>query len=199
MENFCKNGKLEHKKGYDVCRNVDEHGELRYDLTLIYPTSNEILPRTFGHYHTIGYVELFEVIKGKTLVIMQKEDKNPDEIEEVYIIEAEKGQKLIVLKNFGFCNINPQEKESLLLSNWISKSVENLYQDIKDLNGFCYVAKRDVNKKIFFEKNKNYKKVPEPIKLKPKKLPKELEDLNFLSNPEKYSNLLTINNLYERI
>ncbi|MFH1956348.1 MAG: glucose-6-phosphate isomerase family protein [Patescibacteria group bacterium] len=199
MENFCTSGKLEHKEGYDVCRNVDERGELRYDLTLIYPTSHKILPRTFGHYHTIGYVELFEVINGKTFIIMQKEGVKPDIIEEIYIIESGEGEKIVILQNFGFCNINPQEKEELLISNWISKSVENIYQDIKDLDGFCYLAKRDGNGKVFFEKNKNYKQIPELVRLKPKSLPIELENLDFLINPSKYSNLLTVNNLYEKI
>lgn len=202
MENFCKNGKLEKKDGYEVCRDVNRRdlpdGGLRYDLTKIHPKKGEgELPRTFGHYHTVGFTELFEVIKGNTVIIMQKEGGSPDIIEKVYRINGKEKDKIIVMQNFGFTNINPDSENELILSNWISKSVENIYEDIKNLGGFCYVAKRDAEGKIFFEKNKNYTQVPELIELKPKKLPRELENLDFLIHPEKYKEILTIENLYD--
>jgi len=50
-----------------------------------------------------------------------------------------------------------------------------------------------------FEKNENYEDIPELVRLKPKQLPEQLSDLNFLSEPEKYNDYLTIENLYEQI
>lgn len=194
---FCKKGKIEHKTGYDVCRGKNWQGDLRYDLTLIYTkdTARE-LPRTFGHYHTQGYAELFEVIKGETMALMQQYGAEFDIIEKVYLIEASKGDKFIILPNFGFTNINPDKSKNLLLSNWINVNVENQYDLIKKYNGFCYRALRDGNGNITFEKNENYKKIPELIKLKPKKLPKELKNLDFLSHPEKYQDILRVDKLF---
>lgn len=167
MENFCKNGKLEHKKGYDVCREVNWKnslaGELRYDLTLIFPDQ-----QTSGHYHLNNEPELYEVQLGQAFFLIQDRD-----VQETYLIHAKEKEKVIIAPGFSMRTINPSANSNLIISNWVYNNVKN------DYNAF--------------------KKVPEPIKLKPKELPKELEDLNFLSNPEKYSNLLTINNLYERI
>ncbi|HDO23838.1 MAG TPA: hypothetical protein ENG99_01325 [bacterium] len=199
MENFCKKGKLENKNGYDVCRAVDWRGSLRYDFTLLYAKDSAgELPRTFGHYHTKGFAELFGVIKGETMALMQKHGREPNAIEEVYLIEAATGENLVILPNFGFTNINPDASQDLLLSNWIDNNVENQYGFIKKYDGFCYRAIRDSGGNIIFEKNKEYKKIPKLVKIKPRVIPKELRNMDFLNNPDKYSELLTIKNLYEK-
>ena len=163
MENFCKNGKLEHKNGYDVCRAVDERGELRYDLTLLYPNK-----QTAGHYHTSGFPELFEVLSGNALFLTQNSDAK-----KTYLINAKEKEKIVILPEFSIRTINPSKDEELMISNWISDKTTNDYNAFKNLQ--------------------------EPIKLKPKPLPAELENLDFLKNPKKYSHLLTIENLYERV
>lgn len=200
MENFCEKGKIEKKDGYDVCREVDWRGNLRYDLTLLYAKNSAgEMPRTFGHYHSKGFAELFGVISGRTMALMQKHGQEPNSIEEVYLIEAGIGKSFIILPDFGFTNINPDVSQDLLLYNWINKNVENKYDLIKKYDGFCYRAINDGNGDVRFEKNDKYKEVPGLIRLKPKELPEELRDLNFLSEPEKYRDYLTIESLYERI
>jgi len=160
MENFCQIGKLEKKDGYDVCRDIKRQGNLRYDLTKLLPDCH-----TLGHYHLPQLPELFEVLSGRAVFLIQRN-------EETYAIEAEEKEKIIVLPDFSIRTINPSNTRDLIVSNWIDDKVKNIY------NAF--------------------KKIPEPIKLKPKPLPKELENLEFLTQPEKYKNLLTIENLYAR-
>ncbi len=193
MENFCQKGKLEIKNGYDVCRGenwkASPAGELRYDLTKISP-----LTQTFGHYHTKGQVELFEVVSGQAMFFMQSFKERPDSIKEAYAAETAEKEKIIVPPNFSITTINPQKDKELIVSNWINDNVKNEYEYFEKLQGNCY---RLTEKG--FEKNENYKEVPELILLRPKKLPKELENLDFLNNPEKYKNILTIENLYEKI
>ncbi|NOY35720.1 MAG: hypothetical protein GXP44_02280 [bacterium] len=199
MENFCEIGKIEKKGGYDVCRGEDRRGDLRYDLTLLYAKNSAgELPRTFGHYHSKGFAELFGVLKGKTMALMQKYGSEPNAIKEAYLIEAEASENLIILPDFGFTNINPDASRDLLLYNWIDIGVENQYDFIKEYDGFCYRAMRDEGGNIKFEKNENYAEVPELVRLKPKELPEELLDMIFLSEPEKYKDYLTIESLYER-
>lgn len=91
--------------------------------------------------------------------------------EETYAIEAKKNEKVVILPDFGIRTVNPSDKDILIISNWISDKVKNDYNTFKDIQ--------------------------EPIKLKPKKFPKELENLDFLTYPEKYKKFLTIENLYE--
>jgi len=167
MENFCPIGKLEKKDGYDVCRDIKRQGspagELRYDLTLLFPNRY-----TIGHYHTPGFAELFEVISGKANFLTQSRDA-----EKTYLIEAEEKEKIIVLPDFSIRTINPSPDKELIVSNWIDDNVKNIYNAFQN--------------------------IPEPIKLKPKPLPEELENLEFLSQPEKYKEFLTIEKLYEKI
>lgn len=215
MENFCEKGKIESRtlgalapvlrektseEGrviYDVCRGEKEKDNLRYDLTKIFAGKiGRELPKTFGHYHGGGMAELFEVIEGKTLAIMQKQGAEPNIIEEVYLVESGEGEKFIIPPEFGFDNTNPSQAADLIFSNWISKSVENQYEHVKNLHGLCYYIIQDEKDNMVFEKNENYERVPELIKIKPKELPEELENLDFLNHPEKYKDILTIKNLY---
>jgi oxalate decarboxylase/phosphoglucose isomerase-like protein (cupin superfamily) len=167
MENFCPIGKLEKKNGYDVCRGVRRRcspaGELRYDLTLIYPGS-----QTAGHYHSDDRPELYEVLSSRANFLMQ--DKRG---QQTYLVIAEEGDKIIFPPGFSMRTINPSPNKELLVSNWVDERVKN------DYNAF--------------------QNVPVPMKLKPKPLPRELENLEFLSNHEKYKSILTIENLYEQI
>jgi oxalate decarboxylase/phosphoglucose isomerase-like protein (cupin superfamily) len=162
MENFCKIGKLEKKDGYDVCRGVDAKDGLRYDLALLYPSS-----QTAGHYHAGPEPEIYEVISGQASFLTQ--DRNA---EKTYLIEAKEKDKIVFPPNYSMRTINPSQEKKLFISNWVSEKVKN-----------DYIA---------------FKNVGEPIKLKPKKLPTELENFDFLNNPEKYGKLLTIENLYEQ-
>lgn len=167
MENFCGKGKLEHKDGYDVCRGVEWRvspaGELRYDLTLLYPGR-----QTAGHYHTSDFPELYEVLSGNALFLTQSRDA-----QKTYLISAKEKEKIVILPGFSMRTINPSNEKELIISNWVDNKVKNDYNAFKNLQ--------------------------EPIKLKPKKIPEEIKNLEFLSNPEKYKKILTIKNYYKRI
>ena len=142
---------------------MDAKYGLRYDLTLLYPSS-----QTAGHYHIGNEPEIYEVISGQAHFLTQ------DRVaEKTYLIEAREKDKIVFPPNYSMRTINPSRENELLISNWVSEEVKN------DYNAFTNIY--------------------EPIKLKPKKLPTELENLDFLTNPEKYKNILTIENLYERV
>lgn len=205
MEKFCEIGKLEKKivngvSRYDVCRGEKEKGDLRYDLTRIYSQrfGNE-LPRTLGHYHTKGQSELFEVLSGRALFFIQRYEERPEIIKEAYLVEATEKDKIIILPDFSVTSINPEKEKELLISNWININVKNEYECFEKLGGNCYHVLENENGEIKLEKNKNYKKMPNLVKLKPKKIPKELENLDFLIYPKKFKKLLTIENCYKRI
>lgn len=224
MEKFCKIGQVHSKKvsdlssvlrdpffdpnqdsvAYDVCRGEDRkvlpNSELQYDLTKIYPgTVGGELHKTAGHYHSGGYAELFEVLEGELISILQINGASEGEIEKVYAIKAKAGDKIIILPHDGFCSINPSLEKELIMSNWIDTRAQNQYENIEKNRGLCYYIVNTEKEKNSPVKNPAYKKVPELIWLKPKALPQELENLEFLSSPEKYNNLLTIETLYEKI
>lgn len=197
---------------YDVYRNVATADNLRYDLTFLYPGKiKDELPKTYGHYHKNSMMEIMEVVSGKSLWLIQKYENDPKIIKEAYLIEAKKGEKAIFPTNFGAISINPREEEKTVLSNWVSLKTESDYLPYKQFHGACYYILKNESGEIIFEKNPNYTNVPELIKLKPKEIP-ELEitfskplyefsagQLEFLNNPKKYKNILTIENCYTKI
>lgn len=199
---------------YEVERNIVEKLKIRYDITKIFPGKiGPEFPKTFGHYHPENFPEIYEVLSGWAWWIMQKPQKhNPKVIEEIYLVEARNGQKAVMPPGFGHNLINPG-KEELITSNWIGL-FDYDYETYENLRGAAYyVLESSDGSSIEFQKNSYYEKVPELIKLQPKEIPefgilnkKPLYDmiktpqrLEFLTKPEKYLNLLTIENCFKRV
>lgn len=179
--------------------------------------------KTFGHYHKKppaspsqgGLPEIYEVLEGRAFFLLQLPASPEDQsnIKEAYIAEASAGEKAIIPPEFGHLTINVGES-TLVLANWIGLS-EYDYDAYKKYRGGCYYV-LDKGANIEFEKNKNYSHVPELKKLKLKKNLPELglekdnpqpilnlkntpKKMDWLSNPENYKELLTIENLYRTL
>jgi len=173
---------------------MDELG-LRYDYTIIPPAKvgTEFI-KTFGHYHPkangISYPEIYEVLKGEALFVLQKPRK--DGIEDVIVVRAREGEKVIVPPDYGHVTINPTNKE-LRTANWVYNRFSSIYGPYRNSRGACYYYTEDG-----WIENPNYKGVPEIRFAKPKKvldlskseemyrLIKDPERLMFLIKPEKY-------------
>lgn len=184
---------------YEVERNKESKNGLRKDITLIHPQLlGEEFPKTFGHYHKHNDSELYEVLEGKVLFLCQKHSDSSLEIEQVYLIKAEKGDKIVILPGFSMTTINYGQSDALI-SNWVNNQIENDYGLFSQNQGACYYILKGENDNFLVIKNNHYQKVPELTQLKVKELPRELEDLNFLVSPEKYQNLLKVDNLYEKL
>ena len=200
---------------YMVYRNIEiVNGKIKYDVTEI-PAGKvgKEFRKTFGHYHKNNLPEFYEVLEGHAYFLLQYSSQDPTEIKEAYIVEALIGEKMIVPPGYGHLTINVG-RPTLLLANWIGL-MDYDYEPYKKLHGGCYYI-LDGGQTIEFEKNKNYKTVPELKKLKLKKNLPELglkkdnyqpilnlknspEKLDWLINPEKYKELLTIEKLYREL
>ena len=214
----------ENEVAYAVFRNIETiEGMARYDITEIParpaggPPGNigAEFPKTFGHYHKKQLPEIYEVLEGRAYFLLQNFQNDPSVITEAYIVEAEKCEKVVIPENFGHLAMNIGG-ETLVLANWIG-CTDYDYETIKKLHGGCYYV-LDGGQTIEFERNKNYKTVPELKKLKLKNSPAldELgirndknhpiidlknhpEKLDWLVHPEKYRELLTIEKLYKKV
>lgn len=195
---------------------------IRYDITLIFPGPlGRELPKTFGHYHAfspagIAYPEIYEVLSGRAWWLIQKpRTANPKIIEEIYLIEAFEREKAIMPPQFGHVSINPEAKRELILANWIGTMFRYDYETFENLRGAGYylLESKESAQNVKFEKNSYYDEVPEIIKLRPREIPelgitwstplydliKKPENLEFLTKPEKYLELLTIEKCFRRI
>ena len=227
-----KNAKSSRENIYYTYRNLirksDEEiinsANLRYDITLIPPGSfvyknQKELARTAGHYHEIkagtglGFPEVYEVVYGKATWLMQKpEESDYAKLSKIYLVDAEAGEKAVMLPGFGHISINTTG-EPLILANWIGNNFKYNYEPYKKYRGGGYWIQEDETGKVIFEKNMNYSRVPELKKLKPRELPEfgfyktepiyrlihDFPRLRFLLFPEEFEGKLTADYCYEEL
>jgi glucose-6-phosphate isomerase len=153
---------------YYIYRQVKDLGKLRYDITLIPPRRlGKEFVKTKGHYHLGNFGELYKVLKGEAIFLIQKRD-----LKDVYFIRAKKGELAKIPPGYGHTTINPSRK-TLKIANWISKDCQSDYQSIEKKRGFCYYYTIEG-----WVRNPNYKKIPKLKEKKPlKKMPKNLKFL----------------------
>jgi len=156
---------------YYIYRGVEKRNGLRYDITIILPRMlGQEFAKTKGHEHSNQYGEVYIVLKGRAIYLIQKWKGN--EIEDVYAIRAKKDDVVIIPPYYGHITINPNKKE-LKEANWIAEKCKNIYTLFEKKQGACYYYT-----KSGWIKNKNYKKIPKLRFEKPlKKLPKNLDFL----------------------
>jgi len=117
---------------------------LRYDITIIPPRmlGREYI-KTAGHYHPfvpggrVTYPELYEVLEGEALYLMQKQD-----LSDVVVVYASAGDKVLVPPNFGHITINCSNK-TLKMANFVARNFSSLYDPIKDRAGGAYFFTKD--------------------------------------------------------
>jgi glucose-6-phosphate isomerase len=160
---------------YYMQRGLEEKDSLRYDITTIPP---KMLGREFvktkGHYHIGGYQELYIVLEGEGIFLMQK--RGEGEIQDVCSVRAREGDCVVVPSFYGHVTINPGSK-TLKMGNWISKECQSEYESIETTGGFSYYYTQ-----AGWIKNRNYKEVPKPrFEMPLESMP---GNLNFLKRPE---------------
>jgi len=152
---------------YYVYRRLKRKKNLRYDITVI-PSKmlGREFPKTKGHSHS-NVQELVWVLEGKALYFAQKSKGNY--VEDCYVIEAKKGDLLIIPIGYDHLTINPS-KNKLIMANWISEKAKYNYSLFDHFQGACYYY----TKKGWI-KNKNYKTIPKLRFQKPlKSMPRDL-------------------------
>lgn len=123
---------------------------LRYDVTMIKPIRlGKEFMKTAGHYHLENYGELYEVVFGRCFCLLQRANpQNYRIIEEVILVEAVAGQKIIIPPGFGHILIN-SGPDYLVTSNWVSSLFQSRYELYKKAGGAAYfVAARDQDAQV---------------------------------------------------
>lgn len=168
------------EKFYDVYRGirypVDEEvfkaHDLRYDITIIMDgLVNGECKKTSGHYHgynpqrTNTYAEVYEVIKGRALYILQKSDNFEHEpcniqIQDLILVTVEEGQSIIIPPNYGHCSVNIGDGP-MVFSNLAYVPCPITYDPVSKNHGMSYYILR-ANGEICIKPNKHYNHVPIP-------------------------------------
>jgi glucose-6-phosphate isomerase len=116
-----------------------EGHRLRYDVTVIKPSHlGEEFMKTAGHYHPGDFPELYEVVSGRCFCFLQRPNaEDYRTIEEVILVEAVAGQKIVIPPGFGHILVNPGP-DYLVTSNWVSSCFQSRYELYKKAGGAAY-------------------------------------------------------------
>lgn len=137
---------------------------LRYDVILVNPgTVAGELKKTSGHQHVGLYPEIYEVLHGTALFLLQK--GSGKEIEHFAAVETQSGQKILIPPGYSHATVNIGEGP-LVFSDLVADSCQNRYEDIQENHGMCYYILNQEGV-VSFEKNKNYSEVPMVKKIVP--------------------------------
>ncbi len=112
---------------------------LRYDITIIPPRMLGVeYVKTAGHYHpippggTVSYPELYEVLEGEAIYLIQKQDMS-----DVVAVYASGGEKVLVPPTYGHITINRSNK-ILKMANLVARDFSSIYDPIKESGGGAY-------------------------------------------------------------
>jgi len=151
---------------------------LRYDITVIPPLMlGREFVKTKGHFHPAEFGEIYEVLQGEAFYLMQKlKPGSENDIEDVYVVQAKAGQKIIIPAYYGHTTINPSKTETLKMANWVCNEFKSLYQPYEEYQGACYYFTQDG-----WLKNQRYFSVPNlrfenPSVFEPEKTLEDLKD-----------------------
>jgi glucose-6-phosphate isomerase len=121
---------------------VMQQHNLRFDITVMTdsPLGREYI-KTKGHYHPdaqngVPYPEIYEVMDGKAHYLMQERDGSGG-IEDVVVVTATAGDKVIIPPGYGHITINPAD-QPLKMANWVSTQFESAYGDMVEKQGGAY-------------------------------------------------------------
>jgi len=158
---------------YYMYRGLKQNGELRYDETVVKAQmlGNEF-NKTKGHYHVGAYPEIYMVLEGKAIYLLQKRDAN-NNIEDIYYVEVNAGECAIMPPYYGHVTINPSATQDLKMANWLSDNCKSDYSPYVELQGAGYYYLKNG-----WTKNPNYKNLPElRFEKSLKSIPENLEFL----------------------
>ena len=172
---------------------------VQYDITVIPPKTlcGEYI-KTKGHYHPdtpsgVGYPELYEVLSGEAYYLLQNRP-----VDDVVIIRASEGQKVLVPPGYGHVTINASSR-TLTMSNLVARGFTSQYESYEKRHGAAYYVMLGME----IVENTNYPRLPPlregcplnefwsgPVDKDPLyTLVERRKDLAFLTRPEKYEHL----------
>jgi glucose-6-phosphate isomerase len=181
-----------------------KRNNLRYDVTVIKPDRlGRELMKTAGHYHEGNFGELYEVLEGRAFCMLQKPSSDDYRvIENVILVEAHAGEKLVIPPGYGHILVNPGP-DYLVTANWVSSVFSSKYELYRKARGAAYfLVSNGAGDKLEFIKNTFFKQLPQIRFVQPAKalerfglkennpiyplITEDARKLEFLNYPDKY-------------
>lgn len=193
-------------------RRIFRENGIRFDITVLVPgIIGKEYVKTVGHYHPLKpgtpytYPELYEVLYGKAHYLLQKPStptgSEEEELEEVIVVAAEAGDKVLIPSGYGHVTINPGD-DFLIMSNLVADNFASIYDPLRARRGaaYCQLFSPAKNQEPFFVANPCYPTCPPLSFSRPVELPllpeknlpqyhafiKQPQKFRFLTHPENF-------------
>src|SRR3989344_791529 len=123
-QEYAKNA--ENSPLYFMYRKVTQENGINHSITVV-PAKmlGQEFVKTKGHVHIGPFQEIYTVIKGEALYLMQKTEG--EHVVDVYAVEAGPGDSIIIPVGYGHITINPSETEDLRTGDWTSENCRSDY------------------------------------------------------------------------
>ncbi|MGE5590062.1 MAG: glucose-6-phosphate isomerase family protein [Bacillota bacterium] len=162
--------------GFEAEKALWKPRSLRYDVTVIPPgrVGDEFV-KTAGHYHplvpgqSVAYPEVYEVLHGVAHYLLQRRKGEGLELDDVILVEAGTGDKVIMPPGYGHITINAGP-EVLVMANLVEGTFGSIYEPLRQTQGGAYYEVLEDGEAVF-EENEEYGDVPElrifPVRPRP--------------------------------
>ncbi|MGC8932437.1 MAG: glucose-6-phosphate isomerase family protein [Candidatus Methanodesulfokora sp.] len=140
------------------------HETLRYDITVI-PARNlgKEFIKTMGHYHDGSYPELYGVLRGEALFILQRRAGRDDVLDDLVLIRAGEGDIIRIPPYYGHVTVNISRK-TLVLENIVCRKCKSNYEPYIRMRGAAVYVTVDG-----ILRNNRYNYIPEIREEKPER------------------------------
>lgn len=135
-------------------------GEGEQNITILSPGLNgREFNKTYGHFHNYQETEIYHVVYGQGVLIMQRNDEE-GEAKEFKIVSLRSGINIEIPAGYGHALVNVGKTYLVVIDNASNKTDAHNFEPIKKRHGFSYYV---VDKKgeIGFEQNHHYKLHPQ--------------------------------------
>lgn len=143
------------KEPYFVIR-----GEAGQNITVLTPGKNgNEFNKTYGHFHNYQGVEIYNVVYGQGVLVLQRNDEE-GEAKEFKIISLRGGMNVEIPAGYGHCLINVGKTYLVTVDNAPAGAKMHNFEPVTQKHGFAYYV---VDKKgeVGFESNHNYRRHPQ--------------------------------------
>src|SRR3989344_1196164 len=130
-------------------------GDEGQNITILSPGKNgNEFNKTYGHFHNYQGVEIYRVVYGQGILVMQRNDEI-GEAKEVSVSNLRSGMTVEVPAGYGHALVNIGKTYLVVIDDAPNTPRANNFELVKEKHGFAYYI---VDKKgeVGFEPNSNY-------------------------------------------
>lgn len=135
-------------------------GEGGQNITILTPGLNGgEFNKTYGHFHKYQGVEIYHVVYGQGVLLMQRNDEN-GEAKEFRVVMLRFGMTVEIPAGYGHALVNVGKTYLVAIDNSPNEKGIHDFETVKAKHGFAYYV-IDKRGEVSFEPNPNYKIHPQ--------------------------------------